>query len=170
MPDLSRVVATNFRRNDGCRPENKNGPCPATTCGAGHATRAIEAQSCDNELELLVDHIARRAAVRGIPIRNMILKGECHAHGGSIYPSPRPIPHKPRDVRAPFSRTCPQSLSSSWHTHHWKSARFSRLSMVLPVWIEHTTTPLPRVCRDDHGARSARRCCVFGHFLMLGTS
>src|SRR5262245_26420289 len=33
MPDLSRVAATNFRRNDGCRPENKNGPCPATTGG-----------------------------------------------------------------------------------------------------------------------------------------
>jgi hypothetical protein len=25
------VAAVNFRSNDGCRPENKNGPCPATT-------------------------------------------------------------------------------------------------------------------------------------------
>src|SRR5512142_661491 len=31
MPDLSRVAATNFRRSDGCRPENRYGPCPATT-------------------------------------------------------------------------------------------------------------------------------------------
>src|ERR1700746_41137 len=31
MPDLSCVAVTSFRRRDGCRPENKNGPCPATT-------------------------------------------------------------------------------------------------------------------------------------------
>src|SRR6516162_8824601 len=41
MPDLSRVAATNFRRNDGCRPENKNGPCPATT---GWTTKEREGQ------------------------------------------------------------------------------------------------------------------------------
>jgi hypothetical protein len=28
MPDLSRVAAANFKSNEGCRPENKNGPVP----------------------------------------------------------------------------------------------------------------------------------------------
>jgi len=36
------------------------------------------------KLERLVDHIARRAAVRGIPIHDMILRGELYSCGGSI--------------------------------------------------------------------------------------
>jgi hypothetical protein len=57
---------------------------------------------------------------------------------------PQLIPHKLRDVRAPFSHIYQQWRRSNRGHKHETNNDSKRVSVVLPVRIERTTSPLPR--------------------------